>query len=245
MRREPVLLELPSLGTCAEFIHRAQRCGTMILISQYYLSCSSARQRELDFCLKTNLSCPLFDKIILFGAPAVAHPRLIPMPDGRPTFHEFLHTANEHPNQLIVVSNSDITFDETLWLAETIAREEVFALTRWQSDGAFYKYSCSQDVWIFRTPVILVDAHFPLGIPGCDGRIAYLFHEAGYSVRNPSLSIKVWHHHMSAIRSYSTVDRLRGIYLRLPPTSLELRATVQPKVDYDYAYPNRIGTLGS
>lgn len=92
----------------------------------------------------------------------------------------------------------------------------------------------SQDAWLFRAPLNLPDAAswrhlgvsgvvarhqagtspspfaFSLGSPRCDLRLAQVLHEAGVSVRNPTLYVHVVHVHATGGRDYSDSDQVVG-----------------------------------
>lgn len=182
----------------------------MILLVQKAFSTDSQRQAEYDLCLETNLQSSWFSHIHVI--------------DGRPAFRQMFHIANEKfAGEVIVIANSDITFDESIRRLGKLARGTFVALTRWENKNQFYGRKDSQDAWVFRAPIAEVEADFTLGLPGCDNRIAYLLKEAGYKVINPSLEIKILHHHTSRVRSYRKEERVPGPYLYLNPSKIGLR----------------------
>ncbi|MBN9120700.1 MAG: hypothetical protein J0I06_16385, partial [Planctomycetes bacterium] len=104
------------------------------------------------------------------------------------------------------------------------------ALTRWERPaGAEPRVECwdnSQDAWLFRgrvRPVYACD--FPLGIYGCDNRIAWELRHADYWVINPCYDVRAWHLHASGVRwngstvpgNTATVERSRLADHNLPP----------------------------
>lgn len=183
------------------------------LFYNYYEDKNTLRKQEIDLCLQKNLSNPYFTTTI------------IETPQ-KPTYNYFFQRINEitGPNDVNIISNSDIFFDETIALAEKIKPREFFALLRWewQSDGSvkFYDRPDSQDTWIVRGKIENVYGDFTLGVRGCDNRIAYEFLKAGYKVRNPSKSIKTYHVHNSQIRNYLMRDVVSPPYHTLSPTEL-------------------------
>lgn len=78
----------------------------------------------------------------------------------------------------------------------------------------------SQDSWVFRTPIrpiadirnscrhrdgkpyFVKGGGFPLGVPGCDRRIAFVLKESGYEVINPCQSIITHHLHAQPSRTF-------------------------------------------
>ncbi|CAN0159173.1 unnamed protein product [Ascophyllum nodosum] len=129
--------------------------------------------------------------------------------------------------QVVIVANSDIFFDETLLRLGSPAtldmEGKVFALGAWKSklvpsktgssgvsfdigsttlapESDFIPRIDSQDAWIFRSPLsgsVKEASDFEMGRPRCDGRLAQVLTDAGYTVTNPSLSLVAHHLHSS------------------------------------------------
>lgn len=188
------------------------------LLVNTYKSDSQARQAELDICLEKNMALPFLTVHDI---------------QPRPTFNDYFKLACKHTltgdfdkDDIFVIANSDIYFDETLLLANQIKHGEVYALTRYdikRGQARFFDRPDSQDVWIFRGGINPIEgADFHLGVGGCDNRIAYLLNKAGYKVTNPSLSIKTYHLHESGIRTfdYKKHKVIPPPYLTLKPISL-------------------------
>lgn len=139
--------------------------------------------------------------------------------EGRPTFKDFFNAINKvtEPTDINIIANSDIYFeyinsDNFIRLTHN----DCLALSRWdvQPDGSavHYNNSGSQDTWIFRGAIKMVEgANFTQGIPGCENKLAYLLQQAGYTVTNPSLSIKTYHLHNSGIRYYDKDSKGRQL----------------------------------
>lgn len=201
-----------------------------ILITPYYKTGNDERDFEIDSVLKKNISSGLFEKIILFCDNNVRpnfHYELIEFVDfnERPTYLDFFNKGNEYTDKIIVVSNSDIFFDDTLFYTESflIEKKELLALTRYEYLKNYEEViiemimGCdSQDSWIYLSPINTdnMNIDFGLGIPGCDNRIAYELSK-NYIVRNPSYSIKTYHFHESNYRNYNPHNRLSGDYLQV------------------------------
>jgi len=196
---------------------------TINLIVQYYKCGNEARQEEIDVCLEKNLNNEFISSVHLlteqmYDLSQFPHPEKIKQTviGERLTFERAFQHANQHPeNQIWVLSNADIYFDESLsYLNGAKLDETVFALTRHdvQDDGTCKLVDPafahgSQDTWIFKTPISSDNlfAKFFLGIPGCDGRIAYEFIKAGYKVINPSNKIIAYH--LDLIRKANIFER--------------------------------------
>jgi len=152
---------------------------------------SKVRPQEFDYCLKKNLM--VFDRVINLK--------------GRPTFKEFFADAGRFAEDVNVVANLDIYFDESIKLAKWITDDVVYCLTRWEDDGKgnictfkekHYGHpgEWSQDAWIFTgTKVQNIESGFCLGDRGCDNHLAWLFNQGGIKVQNPSEDIKAIHLH--------------------------------------------------
>lgn len=113
--------------------------------------------------------------------------------------------------------------NEAIELINTINRNECFALTRWQMIDNYHENAelfdriDSQDVWCFRGYPPKVNADFYMGVPGCDNSIAYLLHEAGVKLLNPSRTIRTYHYHISLKRTRNVLERIPKPYKRLHP----------------------------
>ena len=146
---------------------------------------------------------------------------------GRPTFAEMFAAANwsTAADDVNVIANSDVSFDETLRLAaDHLHAGECWALSR----DDLHR-SDSQDAWVFRGPIsIPQECDFPPGVPGCDNRLAYLLSRGGYRLSNPCHSVRVHHHHASGLRRYRKgVDVVRGPYLQIHPKQLTRKPVAQ------------------
>jgi hypothetical protein len=183
------------------------------LFYNYYEDKNPIRKKEIDFCLQKNLTNSHIKTII------VETPQ-------KPTYSYFFQKINEvtEPEDVNIICNSDIFFDETIALAENIKHKEFYALLRWEYfpniAPQFHERPDSQDTWIVRGKIENVFGNFTLGIRGCDNRIAYEFQKAGYNVINPSKSIKTYHVHNSGIRNYTMAQVIPPPYHTLGPTSL-------------------------
>lgn len=190
--------------------------GKKILWTSFYQDKNPARHAELEHCIRMNIQNPFIDeiRIALEGNPddfpLLKHEKIKLMLLPRATFRMFFNLMNETtgPDDISILSNTDIFFDHTLALLDAfLDGNTCFALSRWHTfpDGRveLHNERFSQDVWIFRGHVRhMAYCDFFLGIRGCDNRIAYEILQAGYKVVNPSMSIKAIHYHMSEIRNY-------------------------------------------
>lgn len=172
------------------------------LFTSYFKGDDPVRQKEYDYCLNKNKANKAIDRIIYFKH--------------RPTYLDFFRAIRKYPNDINILSNADIYFDDTILLANNIKPRQCYALTRWELlDGKIMmfedrhrsaKAKHSQDTWIIRGSVNVDHiGQFHIGTRGCDNRIAYDLHTIGYNVINPSLSIKTIHVHKNDFRKASNI----------------------------------------
>lgn len=131
---------------------------------------------------------------------------------GRPTYKDFFDYINKYTqdDDINIIANSDIFFDDTILNVNKLKQDECFALSRWEigKDGLPNHVQVqvrgdSNDTWCFRGNIKHIEyCDFTLGKAGCDNRIAYEIQKAGYKISNPSKTIKTWHLHNSGIRHY-------------------------------------------
>jgi hypothetical protein len=173
------------------------------------------RKCELTDCFRRNVAS---------GANVIVMDEL----NHRSTYQEYFDRINSitGPDDINIIANSDIYFlSEDLEKMKGLHYNQCYALTRWDiyPDGmpVFLNRVDSQDCWIFRGKVKNVPgAIFPLGVPGCDNKMALLLRDSGYVVSNPSITIKSYHLHNSKISYYTRNDAVPPPYLRLTPTEL-------------------------
>lgn len=199
------------------------------LFTNYYKDKNLQRQTELEFCLDQNLNNSLISEVILLTdeSEAPKHKKIkVVKIGGRPTYTDFFRIANERigAEDISIISNSDIYFNDTLKEVTKIVKRECFSLTRWDLNQSarlsFFNRNDSQDAWIFRGPIPYIEGNFNLGKPGCDNRIAFEINKTGFKVRNPSFSIQAIHVHNSAVRNFDwndTNDRISGPYHLVDP----------------------------
>lgn len=184
------------------------------LFYNYYKDSNNERRKEIDFCFQKNIENKFINLIIIES-------------QNRLTYNDFFKKINKlsEDEDINIICNSDIFFDDTIALVNNIKSKEAYALTRSEisSNGTseFFHRPDSQDTWIVRGQVKNVDGDFLLGKRGCDNRIAYEFRKAGYDIYNPSQSIKTYHLHNSNIRTYTNHDVIPGPYLTLHPETIK------------------------
>ena len=183
---------------------------------EYWDCGNEERNIEVINCINKNIKSNLFDNIFIFSEKEENRLLKKIIQRKRVTYQYIFDNAIDGIN---VFCNSDMEFDETIKLAENIKEDEFYALTRYENDLMLhknddsYKGYDSQDVWIWKDRCKIENANFYLGLPGCDNKIAYFAEAYGYKVKNPSLSIKTYHKHLSNIRDGTSSDLSK----RLPP----------------------------
>jgi len=148
----------------------------------------------------------------------------------RPTFNDIMNLINQYsyPDDINIMSNTDICFDQTINMIRSLRFNEALALTRWDvsldissltynnisNHSKRFDVSVSFDTWIVRGKIpapVLGKAGFSFGIPGCDNAITYiLYHYGKYNIYNPSINIHSFHVHSSQIRHYTEQQRING-----------------------------------
>ena len=197
------------------------------LLQGIYTPNIPARQAEIEFCIMRNSDNALIKKYLHL--------------QGRVSYNEaFLLTRMRASmtlkKNIYILANADIYFDDTLALVqayaennpETVLDKVCFALAPWdlKTDGSieFCNQADRQDAWVFFdcVPHIPGADFFMGGQAGCDNKIAYLLEQCGYTVINPSLSVKAVHVHNSGLRTNTNVyfDRLQPPYKLVTPCSI-------------------------
>jgi hypothetical protein len=185
----------------------------LILCVQYYACATSERQSEIDRCLKHNLDHPAISSTLIWVEPS-APPlpasagacEVIPL-DRRATFADWLELSRQQSDAIILLANADIAIGEGLehlptWLPTP---RHSLALSRHQpeeDDTATLHPNpqWSQDTWAIRSdaPIeasLLHASTMPLGLLGCDNRIAHVLWSHGFSLSNPCHHIHTLHRH--------------------------------------------------
>jgi len=204
------------------------------LVIEYFQSRNHIRNGEYLYCLHQNIGVDEIDSIHIFveegsdlnfDSPKI---KKIVVKE-RPTYKDLFEYCNKHmKNEICIVANADIIFDDTLRFFESLdMAKQFYALSRWEistNDGKNweiepYENAASQDVWVFKTPVLTSDEmNYTMGKPGCDNKIPYHMRELGYTCRNPGKKVVTIHFHVSNFRTYNVKDdRVPGPYLLIAP----------------------------
>jgi hypothetical protein len=198
----------------------------MTLLSAYFPT-TPERDEELKLCIRHNLEQPFFSAVVLVceaGADSrLDHPKLRCVNvSQRPDYRVFFALGNQcQPGEIVVVSNTDIMYDETLKCLLRLPAEHwegtLFAVTRTNEDGKLQNPG-SMDTWVYRAPLPEFDGwNLIPGIIGCDSFLAQKAMEAGLRVYNPALSIRCHHRHrVGARKDWLVVDGQGTCYWHAP-----------------------------
>jgi hypothetical protein len=213
----------------------------MILITTYYITSNESRNNEINKCLKKNFENNYIKKIYLLNnnnynidfieqyKNKIIQVIISLDKDYILKYNDAISFINKYlKNEICILSNSDIYFNETLSLVnnQTIINN-FFALLRYDEDETenltiFKRHDIprddSQDCWIFKSPlnVDLNKLCFSLGTLGCDSIFASIVNDSGIKVSNPSLDIVSIHVHKTDFRTYSVNNRIHGNYCMVP-----------------------------
>src|SRR5271167_3528506 len=90
------------------------------LLYNYYEDKNPGRKKEIDMCLQKNLENPHLNVMVIESADKL-------------TYSFFFQKINEvtGPDDINIVANSDIFFDETIVLASTMPPDAAYVLSRW------------------------------------------------------------------------------------------------------------------
>lgn len=214
----------------------------LTLFAQYYVPKDKKRLAEINTCFKKNIENPLVDKLVIFfeneadqsfipnysKLEKIVHP-------SRLTYHDWLNqTQGLEDGALSVLVNSDIYLTQTLELlsrhaSQIEAQKRFIALSRHNPTDNGLELNTNphwtQDVWALVKPKegfsasLLQETGFELGQPGCDNKIAYIFHSHGYRVTNPCAQIIAVHLQANTDRSYHRKqDKLLGLHAFVYPS---------------------------
>ncbi len=195
----------------------------------YYQCGDKERQKEIDLCLRKNAENKLIDKLFVViddgcKCPITAANIDVISVTKRLTYRYWIELTQQYCSAGIsVLCNSDIYFDETLAVIGDVlnAPKRFIALSRWELlNNTLSKHPnphWSQDTWAMRvgeqlSPSFMHQLDFPMGVPRCDNKIAYLFATQGWQIFNPVEFLKTIHVHETQMRTYHKKldDRILG-----------------------------------
>ena len=192
------------------------------LIVQYFNDHRPKRQAEFDDCVRRNLGNPWIAGVHGLIEPDTEVPDWLAghakyreqRIDHWLTYRTALDYANEAlAGETVCIANLDIFLDadDTDWSATEAlnARRVVLCLSRYEYDGdgaayqdptlANFAFAHTQDAWVFRPPLEVVECDFEIGMLGCDNAFAERLKRSGYIPFNAPSRFKIVH-----------LDRARG-----------------------------------
>lgn len=208
------------------------------LFINYWSSSDTNRNKEVLDTIESNLKTNIFDKITIFTENDSVRDlnkfknKCEVIVESRRTYQNIFDYCNmffSSMDDINVLANSDIEFDETIKLLDHITENDFIALTRYNrpdnklQESHLKDMSDSQDVWCWKSKIRLIGCNYYLGIPGCDNKIAFNAFDQGYDVRNPSLTVTTYHNHITDSRPGTSKEsnmRLERPYCFLKPTKL-------------------------
>ena len=220
----------------------------MILVTSYYKCKSDIRQNEINQCLINNSENKYIKKIYLLNnsyydidfVEKKEKIQQILTSKNKLKFKEAIQFINIYAsNNIIILSNSDIYFNETLSkIIDYDFDNKIFCLLRYNmmknNEIEIFKHfdepRCdSQDSWIFKSPlnINLNNVDFSFGTPGCDNIFATELFNSNYELYNPSYDIISIHLHDDNEREDNEYTRIHGNYCLIYPNYLNIPSNIR------------------
>jgi hypothetical protein len=180
------------------------------LFVEYFEHPNKEREQELKDTLLKNICSGLFDNVFIFSQKQYDFLPNVILIENRVNFLDYIQYFTDDIN---IVANLDIEFDESICYVKELDMNNIaICLTRWnrkgycgtqtgeplKEDTLQWNPKDSHDCWIVQGKIpynIMFSVNF--GIPGCDGRLAYIFQSLGYKTINIPHKIKTYHNHMT------------------------------------------------
>ena len=179
--------------------------NTINLFFPYYQCGDEDRQKEIDLCLRKNLENQFINKVFVL----IDDGSTVPLSsdkiksihlENRPTYKDWIELSKGLTG-FSILCNSDIYFDESIVIArEALENNKSFlSLSRWELVNGKTSLRTnphwSQDVWGVNCnnefdQELVASLDFPMGVPRCDNKIAYLFAIRGWDIKNPCRYLK-------------------------------------------------------
>lgn len=221
------LLFIVIFGIILLYIYFKKNNTKIIFITQYYVPKNEERKKEINECLINNLNNDIINEIHLFIEKDYDFSFLentnknklkLIKTDKRLSFYKAFNYSNDFSeNDIIILANSDIYFNNTLSEIYNLDYENKFyALNRYDIKNnklVLFDNVGSQDTWIWKPPINIIinnniNDYFDindgiiLGIGGCDNRIFKIVYDSGYEVKNASDKIQTIHNHKNDYREW-------------------------------------------
>jgi hypothetical protein len=202
---------------------------------QWFQHSNNERAKEFQEAFENNVKCDLVDYVVQlsekdYSEPFLKHDKIITIQHKeRVSYNSFFKHAREsdsEPYDFHVLMNADMewTREASLGLEHCLWEKEKLAISplRWEDKKTIFRVrSDSQDAWGFMAETIpdpkRMMMEIGLGKPGCDNRIMMELLVQGFQSLNHPLQFPTIHHHKTAIRNYTTKDRIPNPYLLVRP----------------------------
>jgi hypothetical protein len=213
----------------------------IILYTGDYFCKDIKRRREIRQVINNNLQLPFKHIVILYENWSqlsedikkqeykhLENPKITVVDwKERQSYKDFyLHSHDNYPNDIIVISNSDIMFDKTISRLHELDynSKKLYALSRYENNDAknphIYKFPVniginicwSFDVYIFTHPITILPDSIDIyhGTPSCDSYLVKkLIYDNLIKVENPCLDIRCWHY------DYREVEKVKKDYAKM------------------------------
>lgn len=195
----------------------------------YYNCGDKERQKEIDLCLMRNADNKHIKKLYVViddgsSCPVNSDNVQVLEVKSRLTYKIWVELTQRYCSKGVsILCNSDIYFDDSLpKIYDVLSQPKSFiALSRWELLGeSLSKHPnphWSQDTWAMNvgeefSASFLWQIDFPMGVPRCDNKIAYLFAIQGWKIFNPVDHLTSVHVHETQMRTYHKKldDRILG-----------------------------------
>ena len=176
--------------------HHITSKNKIILYTQMFKASTEVLSYN-TYCLYKNLANKHIDEVVLLVDQDcefinVFSDKLILYPiHDRLTYKEWLEISYKlHPNDIKVLANSDIYFDDTIsklhniknWSSDTMyvsSRKDITKDDKIVPSRLYHNNICpiidierSQDVWVYKNPLKTFDNNYYLGFMGCDSKMS-------------------------------------------------------------------------
>lgn len=217
-----------------------QNISKVNVFYNYYKSQKEERYKEILYCFDKLLKNKFVDNLYVLCSDElfIENDKIVKINlSKQPKFYDIFNLIKffSKDNDINIIINSDCYIDEEniRIIKKHLKNNEAYLLSRWdilKIDPLKVQHfnivnrndsGVSQDAWIFKgKPKKDLIGDYEMGRAGCDNAIAYEFDKSGYSISNPSFTIKIYHYHLSKIRTYGDYE-VDGIdnreEYRIPP----------------------------
>jgi len=216
---------------------------TTMLVTQYFRHPDKQRATEIMECLRKNVESDVSQIVLLTEkdySKDWQHLQTKKIQQiiikKRLTYAHFLQYVTDRvpKNVIVILANADIFLDRVTDLYKINLKNAMVSLLRWDIKDTvedihtaeiFGPRADSQDTWVLLSDSVK-ETKWPyeqfdiqLGQPGCDNIFAGLMLQNRFVLYNPSLTVKTYHYHLTAIRDYKKEDALRAnLYINIVPS---------------------------